>query len=156
VVPRRVTFVMTNDFYRSRVANWFFRLVGALPVGAGADGRSSFRRAMALLRMGGTIVLFPEGRLSPDGNLLRPQRGVSILARTTGATVVPVAIRGSRRAWGKGATRIRRADVRIAFGPPMRWTGPGGRAEEQAFADRVMAAVAETLAAIPKRSTAAS
>jgi hypothetical protein len=67
---------------------------------------------------------------------------------------VPVAIDGSRRAWSKGSRRVRRADVRIAFGRPLRWTGSGGRVEEQAFAERVMAAVAETLTTIPRRGIA--
>jgi 1-acyl-sn-glycerol-3-phosphate acyltransferase len=151
VVPRRVTFVMTNDFYRSRVGNWFFRLVGALPVGAGADARVTLRRASALLRTGAAVVMFPEGRLSPDGNLQRPQRGVAVLARRTGVPVIPVAIEGSHRAWAKGARWGRRGDVRIAFGEPLVWSGPGGRQAEQAFADGLMAAIADTRASIPRR-----
>ena len=150
VVPRRVTFVMTNDFYSVRAANWFFRLVGALPVGAGRQAFTSVRRACALLRLGAVLVVFPEGRLSTDGALQRGQRGIAVLARRGRAPVIPVAIEGSRRAWGKGATLPRRSDVRLALGAALRWPGgPGGREADQAFADRVMGAVADLKARLP-------
>ncbi len=143
VVPRRVTFVMTNDFYAVRAANWFFRLVGALPVGAGRQAFTSVRRACALLRLGAALVVFPEGKLSTDGALQRGQRGIAVLARRGRAPVIPVAIEGSRRAWGKGARWPRRSDVRLAMGAPLAWPGgPGGREPDQAFADAVMAAIA--------------
>lgn len=150
VVPRRVTFVMTNDFYAIRSANWFFRLVGALPVGAGRQAFTSVRRACALLRLGAVLVVFPEGKLSPDGALQRAQRGISVLARRGRAPVIPVAIDGSRRAWGKGSSWPRPADVRLALGEALRWPGgPGGRVADQAFADRVMESVAALKARIP-------
>lgn len=150
VVPRRVTFVMTNDFYAVRAANWFFRLVGALPVGAGRQAFTSVRRACALLRLGAVLVVFPEGRLSPDGGLQRGRRGIAVLARRGRAPVIPMAIDGSRRAWGKGARWPRCSDVRLAMGAALRWPGgPGGREADQAFADRVMASVADLKAHLP-------
>jgi len=152
VVSRRVTFVMTNDFYAVRSANWFFRLVSALPVGAGRQAFTSVRRACALLRLGAVLVVFPEGKLSTDGELQRAQRGVSVLARRGRAPVIPVAIDGSRRAWGKGSRGPRPADVRLALGQALWWPGgPGGRDADQAFADRVMQSIAQLKAALPPR-----
>ena len=40
VVRRRVTFVMTEDFYRSKWGSWFYKLVGAVPIGRGDRGRA--------------------------------------------------------------------------------------------------------------------
>jgi 1-acyl-sn-glycerol-3-phosphate acyltransferase len=149
VVGRRLTFVMTNDFYAVPAAAWFFRLVGALPVRQGALARGTLRRAAALLRLGAAVVVFPEGRLSTDGSLHRAQRGVATVARRGRAPVVPVAIEGSRRAWPKGARWGRRSDVRIRFGTPMRCTSSPGRLEDQAFADALLAEVARARALIP-------
>lgn len=149
VVDRRLTFVMTDDFYSARGARWFFRLVGALPVGRGRLAARTVRRAAALLRKGAALVVFPEGRLSTTGELVRPQRGVAILARRGRASVVPVAIEGSIRAWPKGASWFRRADVRLAVGTPMRERVGEGREAEQAFADAVMARVSALRRSIP-------
>lgn len=151
VVRRRVTFVMTNDFYASRYANWFFRIVGAIPVGSGRLSWGGMRRAAALLRLGSALVVFPEGRLSRDGTLGRAQRGIAVVARRGRAPVIPVAIEGSMRAWPHGARWCRTADVRIAFGEPMRFDGPETREAEQAFASEVMARIASLKASIPAR-----
>ncbi len=142
VVRRRLVFVMTNDFYAARSANWFFRLVGAIPVGSRRLSWGGMRRAAALLRLGGALVLFPEGRLSLDGTIGRAQRGVAVIARRGRAPVIPVAIEGSIRAWPHGARWLKRANVRIAFGEPLVFTGPATREAEQAFANEVLDRVA--------------
>ena len=151
VVRRRLTFVMTDDFYRSRWGSWFYKLVGAVPVGRGRMARQGLRRAMALVRCGHAVVLFPEGRLSQDGHVHAPQRGVGTLARRTGAPVVPVAIVGSLHAWKKGHRLPGLANVRVAFGAPMRYGEDergGRRAAEHAFAARLMARISRLVAGV--------
>jgi 1-acyl-sn-glycerol-3-phosphate acyltransferase len=148
VFARRLTFVMTNDFYRVKKANWFFRLVGAMPVAPGRMAWATMRRAAALLRLGHAVVVFPEGRLSEDGTLHPFQRGVAVLVRRARVPVVPVAIEGSRRAWPKGAKWVRRADVRLAIGAPLH-RADDVRDGDQAFADRMHGAIASLRAALP-------
>lgn len=148
-VRRRLVFVMTENFYQLRRWRWFFRLVGAVSIGRGRRARQGLRRAMALVRRGHAIVVFPEGRLTEDGRLNRGQRGVGRLARLLDAPVIPVGIAGARNAWGKGQTRPGRARVRVAFGRPLRWQDAhpdNPRASEQAFVDDVMVAIADTKA----------
>ena len=157
---RRVVFIMTNDFYSRPRWRWFFQLVTAVPVGRGRLARKGIRRAMALVKRGYVIVLFPEGRLSRDGRLGHAQRGVARVARRTGAPVIPVGIAGAIHAWGHGNPGPGRASVRVAFGRPMRWTSKnwapdpsvGRRKAEQQFADRVMARIAETKAWVQREA----
>lgn len=143
-MSRRVTFVMTNDFYATWWGRWFFALVGAVAVGRGRLARRGLRRAIAHVRRGHAVVVFPEGRLSEDGKPTRAQRGVAILARRSGAPVYPVGIAGSLRAWRKGGRRPRRANVRVAFGRvPMRWEGPHTKGAQQAFANELLERIYE-------------
>jgi len=121
VVPRRVTFVMTNAFYARRAARWFYVLVGAVPMTSGRMGHGGILRAAALLRRGHVVALFPEGRLSQDGAPGDPQRGVGMLARLSGVPVFPVGIRGASRTWPRGASWLRTGDVRVHVGSPLAW-----------------------------------
>ncbi len=142
VVRRRLVFVMTNEFYKKRLGRWFFKLVDAVPIGSGRMARSGLKRAIAHVRRGQAVGIFPEGRLTRDGKPNKAQRGIAIVARRTGATIYPAGIAGSMRAWRHGAKRPRRAHVRIKFGAPVRWAdGPWTptRADEQAFADMLLA-----------------
>lgn len=152
LVRRRVTFLMTSDFYRSRWGNWFFRLVGAVPVGSPRESRVGLRRAIALVRRGHAVVIFPEGRLSRDGRLGAMHRGVGAIARRTGAPVFPVGIVGAFQAWPHGARRPHRAAVRLAFGHPLYWSGPrpltAVREEERAFVARLRGRVERLVRAL--------
>lgn len=151
VLRRRVTFVMTNNFYRTRWGRWFFGLVGAIPVGTGRLARKGLRRSIAAVRRGHAVVVFPEGRLSRDGSLGPGQRGIGILARRTGAPIYPVGIVGSMAAWPKGRRYPGRAHVRIAFAAPITWASQAHestREGEQAFADDLMARIARAHAFI--------
>ncbi len=150
VVRRRVTFVMTNDFYARRPMRWFFALVGAIPVAGGRMARQGLRRAIATTKLGSVVGIFPEGRLSRDGRRGPAQRGIAVIARRTDASIVPVGILGSRRAWPHGAPHPRSARVLIGFGPPMRWTPPPPhvplRDAELAFGAELMARIEAVLA----------
>jgi 1-acyl-sn-glycerol-3-phosphate acyltransferase len=149
-VSRRLTFLMTTDFYDVPLARSFFMLCGAVPVAPGTRGaRASVRRARSLLRLGRAVVVFPEGRISPPGTLGRLHRGVAVLAREAGVPVVPVAVAGSARAWPKGGRRFRRADVRVAVGAPFAYEGPDAREGEAAFLGRLEREVAALWASIP-------
>lgn len=156
VVPGRITFVMTNDFYARPAARWFFALVGAVPMGAGRMAHRGLRRAAALLRRGHLVGLFPEGRLSLTGQPGTAHRGVGALVRRARVPVLPVAVRGAFRAWPRGARWLRGSDVRVRFGAPLRWedvaeaqgtTDP--RAAERAFAAALMARIGAAWASIP-------
>jgi 1-acyl-sn-glycerol-3-phosphate acyltransferase len=155
VVRRRITFVMTEDFYDSPWGRWFYKLVGAVPIGRGRLARRGLRRAMALVRRGHAVVLFPEGRLSTDGHLHPPKRGIGSLARRTGAPVVPVAIAGSLHAWAKGRSMPGRANVRVAFAEPLRYAEDerlGRRHAERAFAERLMGRIAALLTGLQRKA----
>ena len=70
-----------------------------------------------------TIIMFPEGTRSPDGELQRFKKGAFVLALEASCPIVPVGIRGSREVMPKGSFRIRRGTIEVRVGPPISTEG---------------------------------
>jgi hypothetical protein len=76
-----------------------------------ARAAADFRELVVLVREGGTLVVFPEGRPSPDGEIGPLRRGLSALVRRAQPRwFLPIAL--SYDPLGHGRTR-----VRLAVGP---------------------------------------
>ena len=73
--------------------------VGVIPVDREEGGKNALKGAIEILEEGGAIGIFPEGTRSRDGKMGKGKTGVARLAATTGAAVVPVAIRQTDDVW---------------------------------------------------------
>ena len=142
--PRRVFFLMHEGTWAKPVMNWFFRGMQAIPVSRDASVRVPLRRALSRLEAGCAVGIFPEGarvRVSGDDALL----GVALLARRSGAPVIPVGIAGTDRAMPVGAALPEPVRVRVAFGAPLRHDGARGgedlRAADARFTRELMSSV---------------
>jgi long-chain acyl-CoA synthetase len=111
-------------------------------VDADRDLATAVRTARELLEQGHSVVWFPEGRRSPDGQLQEFQPGVGVLLQGTATTVIPAAITGTFAAWPKHRRWPRRARVEIAFGEEL---ALGGAREPAAIRTLLEQAVRDLL-----------
>ncbi len=84
-----------------------------------ASARRSLEEGAAAVRNGKSIVVFPEGTRSPDGQLLEFKKGGFLLAIRAGVPVVPIAIRGSREILPKHTLLPRAGTIEVRFGAPI-------------------------------------
>jgi 1-acyl-sn-glycerol-3-phosphate acyltransferase len=84
--------LITNMCFQVPVLGRFLAGAGHIPVVTGG-GRRAFEAALALLRDGKTVGIFPEGALSPlDGCSGPAHSGVARLAIAAGVPVIPAGI----------------------------------------------------------------
>ncbi len=75
--------------------------------------------ARRMKEQGLSIIVFPEGTRSADGEVRRFKKGAFMLALEAECPVVPVGIEGSRAIMQKGSFRIRKGDIHVRIGAPI-------------------------------------
>jgi len=84
-----------------------------------AQAVATIRRVKELLNAGISVLFFPEGTRSKDGQLLPFKPGGFAVAVQTGVPVVPVTVNGSRAIMPSGDWKIRAGKIEIVFSEPI-------------------------------------
>ena len=83
----------------------------------------SLRRAKQRIAAGISVVVFPEGTRSRDGQVQRFKKGGFLLAVESNTEIVPIAIKGSRDLLPSGAWRLRSGTVEVVVDQPVSIAG---------------------------------
>jgi 1-acyl-sn-glycerol-3-phosphate acyltransferase len=79
----------------------------------------SLQEAAQKIARGVSVVVFPEGTRSPDGQILPFKKGAFYLAIDSGRPIVPVVIDGSHQVMPKGKLCIRPGRIVLSINPPV-------------------------------------
>jgi 1-acyl-sn-glycerol-3-phosphate acyltransferase len=85
--------------------------------------RRSIDEAARRIHSGQSVLLFPEGTRTRDGNMGPFKKGGFHLAIASGAAIVPCGIRGSRAVWPRGSALIHSGAIHIEIGEPISTEG---------------------------------
>lgn len=91
-VQRFIRFMMYRPYYETKVLNWLFRRMKAIPV-SGRNRRDileGLERAREELRQGHVVCIFAEGAVSRTGNLLPFKKGFERIVEGLNVPVIPV------------------------------------------------------------------
>ncbi|RYV50912.1 lysophospholipid acyltransferase family protein [Pengzhenrongella frigida] len=120
--PYKPVVVAAGDYwFEKRWMRWGLKLlIGAVPVRrvGGGGFESLLAGAQDVLGTGSSLLVFPEGTRSADGELGTFRTGALRIAREFDVPVLPVAIVGTSRLLPKGG-RMRPGPVEVRIGVPV-------------------------------------
>ncbi|MCM2327617.1 MAG: MFS transporter [Lysobacter sp.] len=96
--PRPIRFVMDHRIFRIPVISFVFRTSGAIPIAPAKEDPAllerAYREVAAALARGELVGIFPEGRITEDGEIARFRSGITRIVERTPVPVVPMALKG--------------------------------------------------------------
>lgn len=105
-VRRPIRFVMYYKIYRLPVLNFIFRTAGTIPIAGRNEDiqiyEKAFTRIAQYLKDGELVCIFPEGKLTSDGEMNEFRGGVTRILEETPVPVIPLALQGL---WGSFFSR---------------------------------------------------
>ncbi len=151
-------FLCKAEAFRLPLAGRLLRGAGQIPVYRHTPSAAgAVRAAVAAVRAGECVVIYPEGTLTHDPQLwpMEGRTGVARLALETGAPVIPVAQWGAQEILRPGSRRLRllpRHHTTLHAGPPVDLSAYAGtqptREVLRAVTDLVMEGLRDALAEI--------
>ncbi|MET8231910.1 lysophospholipid acyltransferase family protein [Micromonospora sp. NPDC005298] len=118
---RLVRFMAKQSVFADRIGGPLMRGMKHIPVDRDA-GAASFRAAVAALKNGEVVGVFPEGTISRSFTVKELKSGTVRMARSAKVPVLPVAVWGTQRLWTKGRPRTltrRHTPITILVGEPI-------------------------------------
>jgi 1-acyl-sn-glycerol-3-phosphate acyltransferase len=128
---RLVRFMAKKEVFDHRVSGPLMRGMHHIPVDRDA-GLASYREALAALKDGQIVGVFPEATISRSFTIKDMKNGAARLAASAGVPLIPMAVWGTQRLWTKGRPKSltqRHVPVTIRAGEPMY---PGRRDDHDA------------------------
>jgi 1-acyl-sn-glycerol-3-phosphate acyltransferase len=128
---RLVRFMAKKSVFDHRLSGPLMRGMHHIPVDRDA-GLASYRQALAALKEGEVVGVFPEATISRSFTIKDFKSGAARMAASGRVPIVPMAMWGSQRLWTKGRPRTltrRHVPITIAIGEPLT-PGPRDNGDE--------------------------
>jgi 1-acyl-sn-glycerol-3-phosphate acyltransferase len=121
-LPLRLTFLAKKELFKIPFFGWGMQAASILKI-----DRSNQKKAIQTLKDAEKIILdngfsvmsFPEGTRSPDGEIHAFKKGPFVMAINTGLSILPISLRGTYDILPKKKLRIRPGKVKVRIHQPV-------------------------------------
>ena len=135
-LPLQLRIVAKASLGRIPFLGWHLQRTGHVLVDRKNPGAGILKRMAQLVGGARSLIVFPEGTRSMDGQVGRFKGGIFLLAIDSGVPVLPISIARSRFVMRKGRLMVCPEEVAVRVHPPMTTAGIT-RDQAREFAERV-------------------
>jgi len=125
VISHPLHWVFKKELAQIPVFGWVLLACGQIMVDRSAPekSRAALEEALAGLSGNNSVMIYPEGTRSRDGNLQPFKKGGFWMALQVGLPIVPVRVSGSREVVAADTLRIRPGTITVEIFPPIETRG---------------------------------
>ena len=140
--------IAKKNLFKIPVFAQIIDLMGAFPVDPKSGLRGAIRASLEVLEKGRPLLIFVEGKRT-RGVFGPPLAGVAMIARKSGAPVIPALVTGTHKAFSPDHPGFHRSRFTVTFGKPMYFCADEKRPDLNADATAIMAGIAALRAETP-------
>jgi 1-acyl-sn-glycerol-3-phosphate acyltransferase len=124
-IPAQFRFIAKKELFRVPIFGGALRKYGTIEINRQhhVSAVASIDEAARKIREGKSVVTFPEGTRSIDGEIKAFKKGVFHLALKAGVPIVPISIIGSREILPKHSLKVNPGRIRMIFDGPIEIDG---------------------------------
>lgn len=125
VAPVHLRFIAKKILKSIPFLGWYMWRTRMIFVDRGnrAQALASLRQAGERIRAGASILAYPEGTRSEDGQVLPFKKGPFVVAIEAGVPIVPLVVDGSHKVVPRGSLRMHPGDIKVKLGEPIPTAG---------------------------------
>lgn len=124
-LPWEMKWLSKETMFKIPCMGWMMRMAGDIEIRRGerASTVQAMKDARDRLKKRVSVMIFPEGTRSRDGELLPFKDGAFRLALESGTPILPIVVAGTRACMAKGTFRFQRARACVKVLPPIETAG---------------------------------
>ncbi|MHB2150834.1 lysophospholipid acyltransferase family protein [Calditrichota bacterium LG25] len=116
-IPVTMRFIAKKELFRIPIFAHSMRTVGMIPIDRGnsVEARKSLEEAARTLQNGVSVLIFPEGTRTRDGNIKPFKKGGFVLALKSGLPIMPMVFTGSLNIMRKNSLKLHKGTIHVYF-----------------------------------------
>jgi 1-acyl-sn-glycerol-3-phosphate acyltransferase len=148
------TFVAGEKLSNNAVTGMGLNVIKTTTIKPNTANKEGLANMIKLIKQGESLLIFPEGTRSRTGSLIEAKKGVLLVARMTGAPIVPIGLRGTEQLLPinlNGDMRTERfhpAEVFISIGQPFELPGRAPEQDKKEYDDSTIQLMMRKIAAL--------
>ncbi len=112
-------FIGFKQYFDLPVIRNLIKIGNIIPLDFSDNLSKALGGAIYVMKNGKGVCLFPEGRLGIDGKIHDFKKGFEVLAKESGARLVPAFIDGAINAWPRTRRLPKLCKIKVKFGPSL-------------------------------------
>ena len=134
VCPRPINYLGRQSLFRFRLLGWFLKWNDTIPIDRDGSGIGGLKETLRRLKRRESVLIFPEGTRSPDGELQSIKPGFITIARRAQVDLLPVAIDGAYQAMPRSRWWPSLGSIVAVIGEPIQYADYAQLSDDQLMA----------------------